>query len=109
MLGCVWTRKEREMPPEHDVTTAIAPATHLLNFVNPEKDAMSQTKNGRKQQFSPRELLEGTFVERDEFCRLLLSVQRMVRSDEPAVNLRGVRDLATGRRYLIEQEKLLAH
>jgi hypothetical protein len=90
------------------VTTSIAPATHFLKFVNPEEAAMSQTKSVQKQRFSPRERLAGTFVERDEFCRLLLSVRRMVRSDEPAVNLRGLRDLATGKRFFIEREKLFA-
>jgi hypothetical protein len=69
---------------------------------------MPQTKSGHKQRFSLRAPLEGTFVEPDEFCRLLLSVRRMVRSDEPSVNLRGIRDLATGKRFLIEQEKLLS-
>jgi len=53
-----------------------------------------------------RERSEFTFVQRDEFCRLLLSTRRMVRSDEPDVNVRGLMDTESGARFLIEQEKL---
>jgi hypothetical protein len=49
-----------------------------------------------------------TFVHRDEFCRLLLSCKKLVRSDEPAVSVRGLLDVQSGERYLIEQEKLFA-
>ena len=47
-----------------------------------------------------------TFVQRDEFCSLLLSTRRMVRSDEPGRGVRGLLDMETGTRFLIEQEKL---
>jgi len=53
-----------------------------------------------------RERSEFTFVQREEFCRLLLSTRRMVRSDEPDVHVRGLLDVDTGARFLIEQEKL---
>jgi hypothetical protein len=53
-----------------------------------------------------RERSGATFVQRDEFCRLLLSCKRMVRADEPADQLRGLLDIETGMRFLIEQEKL---
>lgn len=48
-----------------------------------------------------------TFVQAEEFCQLLLSSRQMVRSDERESNLRGLLDLETGRRYLIDQEQLL--
>jgi hypothetical protein len=69
---------------------------------------MSQTNTVRKQRSALRESLGCTFVERDEFCRLLLSVRKMVRSDEPAASLRGLLDLETGERFLIGQEMLFA-
>lgn len=55
-----------------------------------------------------RERSEYTFVQREEFCRLLLSTRRLIRSDEPRLKMRGLMDLETGDRYLIEQEKLFA-
>jgi hypothetical protein len=55
-----------------------------------------------------RESSEYTFVQRDEFCRLLLSSRRLVRSDEPRLKMRGLMDLDTGDRFFIEQEKLFA-
>jgi hypothetical protein len=48
------------------------------------------------------------FVQRDEFCRLLLSCKKLVRSDEPAISVRGLLDVQSGERYLIEQEELFA-
>jgi len=55
-------------------------------------------------------LLQGgegvTFVHREEFCRLLLSFKKLIRSDEPAVRVRGLTDVESGERYLIEQEEL---
>jgi hypothetical protein len=63
-----------------------------------------ETLDGRRR--AMRERSEFTFVQRDEFCRLLLSTRRMVRSDEPDVNVRGLMDVETGARFLIEQEKL---
>jgi hypothetical protein len=55
-----------------------------------------------------RENSEYTFVERDEFCRLMLSTRRLVRSDEPRLQYRGLMDLDTGARFLIEHEELYA-
>ncbi len=55
-----------------------------------------------------REHSEFTIVQREEFCRLLLSSRRMVRSDEPDVHVRGLLDTETGARFLIEQEKLFS-
>jgi hypothetical protein len=46
------------------------------------------------------------FVPREEFCDLLLSCKKLVRSDEPHVSVRGLLDVHSGERYLIEQEKL---
>jgi hypothetical protein len=53
-----------------------------------------------------RECSESNFVQRDEFCKLLVSFRKMVRSDEPALNVRGPLDLKTGTRFLIEDENL---
>lgn len=47
------------------------------------------------------------FVHREEFCRLLLSFKKLIRSDEPAVRIRGLTDVESGERYLIDQEELL--
>lgn len=46
------------------------------------------------------------FVDRDEFCQLLLGYRRMVRADDSASGVRGLRDLKTGILYVIEREKL---
>jgi hypothetical protein len=48
------------------------------------------------------------FVARDEFCDLLLSFKKLTRSDEPDMSVRGLLDVQSGQRYLIEQEKLFA-
>ena len=53
-----------------------------------------------------RESANSTFVPREEFCRLLLSTRRMVRSDERELHVCGLLDMETGTRFLIEQEKL---
>lgn len=47
-----------------------------------------------------------TFVHREEFCRLLLSFKKLIRSDEPADRIRGLMDVESGERYLIDQEEL---
>lgn len=47
-----------------------------------------------------------TFVRRDEFCQLLLSWNKLVRADEPEVNVCGLLDLTTGTRFLIDREEL---
>jgi hypothetical protein len=49
-----------------------------------------------------------TFVHRDEFCELLLSFKKLIRSDEPGMSVRGLLDVESGERYLIEQEELFA-
>jgi hypothetical protein len=46
-----------------------------------------------------------TIVKRDEFCEMLLSFRRYVRSDED--RYRGLLDVETGRRFLIDREELL--
>jgi hypothetical protein len=46
-----------------------------------------------------------TFVKRDEFCKMLLSFRKLVRADE--AQYRGLLDLDTGRRFLIDREELL--
>ena len=46
------------------------------------------------------------FVHREEFCRLLLSFKKLIRSDEPAVRIRGLTDVESGERFLIDQEEL---
>jgi hypothetical protein len=55
-----------------------------------------------------RESANFTFVQREEFCSLLLSTRHLVRSDEPGIGVRGLMDVETGARFLIEQEKLYA-
>jgi hypothetical protein len=55
-----------------------------------------------------RESANSTFVQREEFCSLLVSTRRLVRSDEPRLGVRGLLDVETGTRFLIEQEKLFA-
>ena len=54
-----------------------------------------------------RESTKLDFVQRDEFCKLLLSSKKLVRADEPRASVRGLLDVETGKRYLIEQENLL--
>ena len=46
------------------------------------------------------------FVDRDEFCQLLVSRLLLSRCDIPSVRIRGVLNPATGYRYLIEEELL---
>jgi hypothetical protein len=67
---------------------------------------MSLTETVQERRRALRERTASTFVQREEFCRLLLSCRRMVRADEPAVQVRGLLDMETGMRYLIEQERL---
>lgn len=73
---------------------------------------LTQTLDNRpfdiRRRRAKRESLPGTFVPRDEFCRLLLSSRRMVRSDERDKHICGLLDTETGARFLIEQEKLFA-
>lgn len=46
-----------------------------------------------------------TIVKRDQFCEMLLSFRKYVRSDED--RYRGLLDVETGRRFLIDREELL--
>jgi len=69
-----------------------------------ERTETTETIDNRRR--AMRERSEFTFVQREEFCRLLLSTRRMVRSDEPDLRVRGLLDTETGTRFLIEQEKL---
>ena len=41
-----------------------------------------------------------------EYCRLLISRSNLERSDEISLELAGLRDRETGRRYFVELEKL---
>lgn len=47
------------------------------------------------------------FIGSREFCALLTSNKAMERSDESSLSIRGVLDVATGVRFLIEEETLL--
>jgi hypothetical protein len=58
------------------------------------------------ERLSPRDRGPATFVRRDEFCQLLLSWNKLVRADEPEVNVCGLLDLTTGTRFLIDREEL---
>jgi hypothetical protein len=46
------------------------------------------------------------FVQRDEFCRPLTGLRRFIRADDPGGSVRGLLDVETGERHLIEREKL---
>jgi hypothetical protein len=48
------------------------------------------------------------FLDREAFCRLLISCRRLDRFDDGRANLRGLYDHASGIRYLIEEERLVA-
>lgn len=56
-----------------------------------------------------RELQESSdcrFVGRDEFCRLLVSSKKLVRADQQRDGIRGLRDVQSNRRFLIEENEL---
>lgn len=46
------------------------------------------------------------FVERDEFCSLLIGFRELVRADQSDEGIQGLLDLNSGMHYLIEEEKL---
>ena len=50
---------------------------------------------------------DAQFVATDEFLNLLLSWRKMDRFDDSVGKVRGLLDLQTGKRFLIEQEKLV--
>jgi len=62
---------------------------------------LTSTRRGRQQP------MENIFVNRDEFCKLMLSYRKLVRADEPGNRVRGLLDVESGERYLIEQEELV--
>ena len=68
---------------------------------------MAPTKRFRLQENGVVKFTHSKFVQRDEFCKLLVGNRKIIRSDVPAKQLRGLVDLATGTRFLIEKDKLL--
>ena len=55
-----------------------------------------------------RERPAHTFVHRDRYCELLISSKNLIRCDEPLVGVRGLLDVSSDERYLIEQEELFS-
>ena len=49
---------------------------------------------------------DSRFVQPDEFLNLLLGRRKIVRSDSNDCKVRGLLDVQTGERYLIEEEML---
>jgi hypothetical protein len=45
----------------------------------------------------------------EEFCELAISLRNLVRCDDKAVGLRGLKDVETGERFLIAEKELFAH
>jgi hypothetical protein len=52
---------------------------------------------------------ESLTVGAEEFCRLAISLRNLVRCDDKAVGLRGLKDVETGERFLISERELFAH
>ena len=50
--------------------------------------------------------LDCQFVGPREYCRMLVSSKQLERCDEQMLGIRGVLDLQTGVRFLIEEEEL---
>jgi hypothetical protein len=48
------------------------------------------------------------FVDRREFCELLVSNRKLLRVDDIHAEVHGLLEPATGERYLIESEKLFS-
>ena len=69
---------------------------------------MMQQESVMEQRRTMRQRPGLVFVDRNEFCELLLSFKKLVRSDEPAVSIRGLLDVESGERYVIGQEDLFA-
>jgi len=42
----------------------------------------------------------------DDYCRLALSIRKLVRCDDKAAGLRGLQDLETGERFFIDEHDL---
>jgi hypothetical protein len=49
---------------------------------------------------------DSSLVQPNEFLRLLLGRRKLVRSDSMGGTVRGLLDVQTGKRYLIEEEAL---
>ena len=48
------------------------------------------------------------FVDRQQFCDMLVSSRQFIRCDLPAERIRGIYDAETGIRFLIEERLLFA-
>ena len=48
------------------------------------------------------------FVDRQQFCEMLVSSRQLTRCDLPAERIRGIYDAKTGIRFLIEERLLFA-
>ena len=46
------------------------------------------------------------FVDRDEYCQLLVSRKHLSRSDDPCARILGLLDSETGVRFVIEEDRL---
>jgi hypothetical protein len=46
------------------------------------------------------------FVDRDQFCELLISYRKLTRSDDPTIRAQGLLDVERGRWYLITRAEL---
>ena len=53
-----------------------------------------------------RQRADCTFVEPNDFYGLLVARRRLLRANDQAAHVHGVLDPETGRRYLIERERL---
>ena len=51
---------------------------------------------------------EVQFVDRNAFCNLLISGRKLIRCDFPDVRVKGLFDDKSGKKYLIEKERLFA-
>jgi hypothetical protein len=72
---------------------------------------MQGLENGQKKRISNlrqqlRDQENSFFVDNTEFLRLLISNDRLVRFDQPAAKLRGIRSITNGNRFFIEAERL---
>ena len=47
------------------------------------------------------------FLEQSEYLALMTSNRKLARADDSRAGLRGLKDLSSGERFLIEDEKLL--
>lgn len=68
--------------------------------------AMAPAHCSSEEHYRANERSDCRFVESEEFCRLLVGKGRLVRADDSSLDVRGLLDLETGVRYLIETRKL---